>query len=211
MMLEDIGFYTLSDNRALNVNAWSPMMRCEFGPDRPLQLPPPVLPGPAAGVMCPVIRPHNRYIMPLRNLISAASREREQKGRVPYAPLETTRCVRPLAQRASAMRNSFPSIERAATSPALRSSTTAARKTCGDSWGACYFPSPRRNRRLQPERLRRTALHCSPLLQQLLVTGLAPPICRKPSLPRSSPRDCQEATENAGRHAFRECSPRQQG
>jgi hypothetical protein len=30
MKLEDIGFYTLSDNRALNVSAWSPMMRCEL-------------------------------------------------------------------------------------------------------------------------------------------------------------------------------------
>lgn len=30
MKLEEIGFYTLSDNRALNVSAWSPMMRCEL-------------------------------------------------------------------------------------------------------------------------------------------------------------------------------------
>ena len=30
MRLEDIGFYTLSEKRALNVSALSPMMRCEM-------------------------------------------------------------------------------------------------------------------------------------------------------------------------------------
>jgi hypothetical protein len=33
MKLEDIGFYTLSDNRAKNVSGASPMQRCEIRKD----------------------------------------------------------------------------------------------------------------------------------------------------------------------------------
>jgi hypothetical protein len=89
MKLEDIGFYTLSDNRALNVSAWSPMIRCELVLTDRCNFRCPYCRDrrPAAGIMCPAMRPHDRYILRLRNLTSAASRQREQKGRIP-SPLQ---------------------------------------------------------------------------------------------------------------------------